>query len=46
MDSAYGHGEFATDIMQTVSETLRHVKPLDQQDADAWVKYWRESGLL
>ena len=46
MDSAYGHGEFATDKMQTVSETLRHVKSLDKQDADAWVKYWRESGLL
>ncbi|KAL1671541.1 hypothetical protein EV122DRAFT_295427 [Schizophyllum commune] len=46
MDSAYGHGEFATDKMQTVSETLRHVKPLVQEDADAWVKYWRESALL
>ncbi|KAI5884843.1 acetyl-CoA synthetase-like protein [Schizophyllum commune H4-8] len=46
MDSGYGHGEFATEKIQAVSETLRQVKSLDQQDVDGWVKYWRESGLL
>ncbi|KAL1718570.1 hypothetical protein EV715DRAFT_291179 [Schizophyllum commune] len=46
MSSGHGLGSFATGKMEEVSETLRSVKPLGQQDSDAWVQYWRESGLL
>ncbi|KAL1743880.1 hypothetical protein HDZ31DRAFT_64623 [Schizophyllum fasciatum] len=46
ISGGFGLGAFSTDKMQEVSETLRNVKPLGQPDADAWVQYWRESGLL
>ena len=39
-------GAFLTNKMEAVSETLRTVEPLAQRDADAWVQYWKESGLL
>ncbi|TRM56544.1 hypothetical protein BD626DRAFT_618939 [Schizophyllum amplum] len=41
-----GMSEYATEKMQAVSETLRTVPPVSQSDADAWVTYWTESGLL
>ena len=46
VSSGHGLGSFATGKMEEVSETLREVKPLGQHDSDAWVQYWRESGLL
>ncbi|KAI4521212.1 acetyl-CoA synthetase-like protein [Schizophyllum commune Loenen D] len=46
MSGGYGLGKFATDKMTAVSETLRDLHPLGQADADAWVGYWKEKGLL
>ncbi|KAI5884853.1 acetyl-CoA synthetase-like protein [Schizophyllum commune H4-8] len=46
ISAGHGMGAFATNEMEAVSETLRRVEPLAQCDADAWVKYWKESGLL
>ncbi|KAL1679182.1 hypothetical protein EV122DRAFT_210432 [Schizophyllum commune] len=46
LNSAYALGSFATDKMQAASKTLRNASWLDQADADAWVRYWHESGLL
>ncbi|KAL1660867.1 hypothetical protein GGF50DRAFT_118539 [Schizophyllum commune] len=46
ISAGHGMGAFATSKMEAVSETLRKVEPLAQRDADAWVQYWKESGLL
>ncbi|KAI4521215.1 acetyl-CoA synthetase-like protein [Schizophyllum commune Loenen D] len=46
MSAGYGLGSFATGKMEAVSETLRNAEPLAQRDADAWVQYWKQSGLL
>ncbi|KAL1718564.1 hypothetical protein EV715DRAFT_291172 [Schizophyllum commune] len=46
MSAGHGLGSFSTSKMEAVSETLRSAEPLAQSDADAWVKYWQESGLL
>ncbi|KAL1663173.1 hypothetical protein GGF50DRAFT_116273 [Schizophyllum commune] len=46
MGAGHGLGSFSTSKMEAVSETLRNAEPLAQRDADAWVKYWKESGLL
>ncbi|KAL1699760.1 hypothetical protein EV121DRAFT_295858 [Schizophyllum commune] len=46
ISAGHGMGAFSTNKMEAVSETLRKVEPLAQRDADAWVQYWKESGLL
>ncbi|KAL1690000.1 hypothetical protein GGG16DRAFT_103376 [Schizophyllum commune] len=46
VSAGQGLGSFATGKMEAVSETLRNAEPLAQGLADAWVKYWKESGLL
>ncbi|KAL1690001.1 hypothetical protein GGG16DRAFT_103377 [Schizophyllum commune] len=46
ISAGHGMGAFSTNKMEAVSETLRSVEPLAQKDADAWVQYWTESGLL
>ncbi|KAL1679196.1 hypothetical protein EV122DRAFT_277408 [Schizophyllum commune] len=46
ISAGHGMGAFSTNKMMEVSETLRKVEPLAQRDADAWVQYWKESGLL
>ena len=46
ISAGHGMGAFSTSKMEAVSETLRRVEPLAQRDADAWVQYWKESGLL
>ncbi|KAL1718563.1 hypothetical protein EV715DRAFT_291171 [Schizophyllum commune] len=46
ISAGHGMGAFSTNKMEAVSKTLRSVEPLAQRDADAWVQYWTESGLL
>ncbi|KAI5827846.1 acetyl-CoA synthetase-like protein [Schizophyllum commune Tattone D] len=46
MSAGHGLGSFTSGKMEAVSETLRNAEPLAQRDADAWVQYWKQSGLL
>lgn len=43
---AVGQVDIDTCKMQSVSETLRDVKPLSAEDAVRWVTYWHSKGFF
>lgn len=43
---AGGFPLFETQIATGVSQTLATLSPLSEQDAKAWVKYWKKTGFL
>lgn len=38
--------DFETTKAQAFSETLKEVRPIDYQDVERWVTYWRTVGYL
>jgi hypothetical protein len=36
----------STEKMQSISETLRKLPPIGNEDAKAWVGYWKSKGLF
>ncbi|KAF4610030.1 hypothetical protein D9613_010647 [Agrocybe pediades] len=41
-----GLATFSTDKIRAVSETMRYLPSLGQNDADMWVKYWKGVGFI
>ncbi|KAG8221462.1 acetyl-CoA synthetase-like protein [Butyriboletus roseoflavus] len=46
MREAGGMGDFSTTKVQRVSDTVAHMKPVGNVDAQAWVNYWSSAGLF
>ncbi|KAJ7688597.1 hypothetical protein B0H17DRAFT_1160269 [Mycena rosella] len=41
-----GGTKFSTLKAQALSDAMRLVKPLEMQDAERWMRYWREKGFI
>ncbi|KIJ18039.1 hypothetical protein PAXINDRAFT_97557 [Paxillus involutus ATCC 200175] len=41
-----GFADFATDVAQRVSKTMRNLKPLSSSDVEKWVDYWESVGMF
>ncbi|KAG6838995.1 hypothetical protein C0991_006742, partial [Blastosporella zonata] len=41
-----GLAKFATVKAQSISETMRELKPTSAEDVSRWVSYWRHVGLF
>ncbi|KAJ7486758.1 putative aminoadipate reductase [Mycena latifolia] len=41
-----GSTEFSTTKAQALSDAMRLVEPLTEQDAERWMRYWKEKGFI